>query len=170
MSRQALFQPFINVSIPSINPGTGAASTVPDYKAGTVFQADNGLYVYGQSNGATVEGYLAKFVEGTWDFDTVTTAESGSTQTPLGVCVASGGLIDNQWGWWWRGGAGGSEYVYLTTTISADTQVTTHTVAGQGSTGGDPIHNLFANASSGSGGLTLCRSGALLETNTTITN
>jgi hypothetical protein len=169
MARKAISQPYVNVSLGSVKASDGTASTVPDYAPGDKINCDSGQYIYMQANGAVVEGYLCKYVEGTYDADTCTTAESGSTATPLGVCVTSGGLVDNQWGWFWRG-LGSGEYVYLTTTIAADTQVTTHTVAGQGSTGGDPIHSLFANVSSGSGGLTLCRSSVLLCTNDTITN
>lgn len=171
--RRALIQPYVNPTLGSVNAGTGAASTVPEYTPGQIWQADSGIYVYGQANGVVAEGYACYYVEGTWDFAPVTTAISGSTNTPIGVCVVAGGLVDNQWGWFWRGGIGGTEYVYLTASISANTQLTTVTpgTAGQVTTGGDPIHNLFNNAASGgSGGLTLCRSTALLETNTTITN
>lgn len=159
MARKPLTAVFINVAL-------GSSSTTREFGAGDVVQCDSGLYVYGQANGAIAEGYLAKFVEGTYDFDTVTTAESASTQTQLGVCVAAGGLADNYWGWFWRGM--GNEEVYVTTTIAVDTQLTTHTSAGQASTGGDNVYGLFTNESSGSGGLTNCRCAGLLSTNFTV--
>lgn len=131
----------------------------------TVF-ADSGRYIYGQCNGAVVVGYLCKYVEGVYDFDTMTTAESGSTETHAGIFVGSRDAADNEFGWFWTGM--GSEEVYVTTTISADVQLTTHSTAGQVSTGGDNVFELFTNESSGSGGLTNCRSAEILRTNTTI--
>lgn len=146
---------------------TGAA--IPQFQPGERVIADSGVYQYLQANGAIAEGYLCKFVEGTFDADAVTTAESGAVNTPLGVCVTSGGLVDNQWGWFWRGE--GQDYVYLTASIAIDTQITTSAgTAGQGTTGGDPIHDLFNTVASGSAGLVLCRSASLLNTNSTITN
>lgn len=158
MARKPLSNIYINVSV-------GSSSTVPEYAPGEVVVCDSGTYVYGSANGAIAEGYVCKFVQGVWDFDTVTTSESGATNTQIGVCVASGGLADNYWGWFWRG-AGNGEYVYtLVTTI--DVQLTTATTAGLAVTSGDTIDGLYPNGSVSSEGLRLCRSSKLLETNFT---
>lgn len=163
MARKCITHPYINVALKSVD-GNGAASSVPHYKAGEVALCDSGHYVYGQANGAITEGYVCKAVAGTWDFDTVTTTESGSTNTVIGVCVASGGLADNQWGWFWRGL--GQEYVYATD-VNADVQLTTSANAGEATTGGDNIDGLFTVENNASVGLTLCRSAVLLSTNFT---
>ena len=147
-----------------INVALGSASTTPEHKPGDTVVCDSGLYVYGSANGAIDEGAICKFVEGTWDFDEITTAESGSTNTPIGVCVASGGLADNYWGWFWRGQ--GKESVYVQD-IATDTQVTTTTSAGEGGSGGDNIDSLFTNENNASAGLTVCRASRLLSTNFT---
>lgn len=169
--RKPISTAYINVTLSS--PLAAGSSTVyqPEYKLGETVVCDSGIYIYGQANGAVVEGYAAKFAEGTWDFDTVTTAESGSTQTPLGICVASGGLADNQYGWFWRGM--GYEYVYVKDSASADAQLLTTTTAGQvGDTtdGVDLIHDLFCIGAAAGAALSLARSGVLLSTNATITN
>lgn len=164
MARKCLTHPYINVALKSVD-GNGAANSIPQFAPGEKIWCDSGLYIYGSANGAVSEGYLCKFVEGTYDFDTVTTAESASANTPIGVCVASGGLADNQWGWFWRGH--GKEYVYVTD-VNADVQVTTHTNAGEGSTGGDNVDGLFTNENNASAGLTICRASGALQTNMTI--
>ena len=164
MARKCITHPYINVALGSVDYN-GAASTVPQFKPGERALCDSGVYQYGQANGAITEGFICKFVEGTFDFDTVTTTESGSTNTPLGVCVTSGGLADNQWGWFWRGQ--GSEYVYVAD-VNADVQVTTTANAGEGGTGGDNVASLFTNENNGAAGLTLCRATELLSTNPTI--
>jgi hypothetical protein len=161
----------VGVNLTAGSPLAAGSTTVyiPEYGLGDRVVADSGVYQYLQANGAVAEGYICKFVEGTFDADIVTTGESAAVNTPLGVCVTSGGLADNQYGWFWRGD--GQDYVYLTASITIDTQITTHTTAGNGSTGGDPIHDLFNTvASPGSAALTLCRSATLLNTNSTITN
>lgn len=161
----------VGVNLTAGAPLAAGSTTVyiPEYALGERVVADSGIYQYLQANGAVAEGYAAKFVEGTFDADAVTTAESASANTPLGVCVTSGGLADNQYGWFWRGD--GQDYVYLTTTISIDTQLTTGAgTAGQVTTGGDPIHDLFNTVASTTAGLYLCRSATLLNTNSTITN
>lgn len=163
MARKCITHPYINVALGSVD-GNGAASSVPQFKPGERALCDSGVYIYGQANGAITEGHLCKFVEGTFDFDSVTTAESGSTNTAIGVCVTSGGLSDNQWGWFWRGQ--GTDYVYVTD-VNADVQVTTHTNAGEGSTGGDNVDGLFTVENNSTAGLTLCRAAGLLQTNMT---
>lgn len=155
----------VNDGTVGINLSVGSASTTPEHKPGATVRADTGNYIYGSANGAVAEGAICKYVEGTFDFDTVTTAESGSTNTLVGVSVASGGLADNYWGWFWVGN--GSEEVLLATTIAADTQVTTTSSAGTGGSGGDNVYSLFTNESSGSGGLTNCRASGRLATNFT---
>lgn len=162
--RKSLTHPWINVELGSVDMN-GSASSVPQHKPGDVIYCDSGLYVYGSANGAVDEGAVCKFVEGVWDFDEVTTAESGSTETQLGICVTDGGLADNQWGWFWRGL--GTEYAYVTD-VNADVQLTTHTNAGELSTGGDNVFGLFSAENNASAGLTLVRSGRLICTNTTI--
>lgn len=157
----------INVTQPSALAAGSTTVYVPDYKLGHQIMCDSGLYVYGQANGAVAEGYLCKYVEGVWDFDTITSTESGSTQTPLGISVASGALADNQFGWFWRGL--GQEFGFVTGAIATDTQLTTTASAGILGAGGDPVHNLFTNALSATA-LCSVRSAALLEVNTTITN
>lgn len=157
MARKVLDAVYVNLSL-------GSSSTTPEYQPGEVVRADSGVYIYGQANGAIDEGAICKFVEQTWDFDEVTTAESGSTNTPLGVCVAAGGLADNYWGWFWRGC--GVEEVYVQD-IATDTQVTTTTTAGEGGSGGDNIDGLFTNENNASAGLTTCRAAGFLQTNMT---
>lgn len=169
--RKAISTAYINVRNPS--PLAAGSTTVyaPEYKLGETVVCDSGLYIYMQANGAVPEGYAAKFAEGTWDADTVTTAESGSTNTPIGICVADGGLSDNQYGWFWRGM--GYEYVYVKDSAVADAQLLTTTTAGQvGDTtdGVDLIHDLFCVGAAAGAALSLARSSVLLTTNATITN
>lgn len=160
MSRKVIDAIMINLSL-------GSASTTPEYGVGEHVNADSGVYVYMQANGAIVEGYLCKFVEGTYDADTCTTAESGSVHTPLAANVTAGGLADNFWGWFWRGGKG-QDYVYVQD-IATDTQVTTTATAGQGGSGGDNIFGLFTNENNSAAALTLCRASEIFSTNNTIT-
>lgn len=148
-----------------INLSLGSASTVPEFTPGDTVLADSGAYRYLQANGAVVEGYLCKFVEGTFDADTCTTAESGSVHTLLGANVTSGGLADNYWGWFWVGDYG-QEYVYVQD-IATDTQVTTTTTAGQGGSGGDNVDGLFTNENNAAAALTLCRATSRFCTNFT---
>lgn len=160
----------VNLALGSVDVN-GTANTIPQYTPGEVVRADSGVYIYMSANGAVAEGYAAKFAEGTWDADTVTTAESASTNTPLGICVTSGGLADNQWGWFWRGQ--GYEYVYVKDSAAADAQLLTTTTAGQvGDTtdGVDPIHDLHCIGAAAGTALSLARSSVLLSTNATITN
>lgn len=154
-----------------INLAGGSASTTPEFGPGDTVMADSGLYIYLQANGTVAEGYAVKYAEGTWDADTITTAESGTTQTAIAINVTSGGLADNYWGWFWRGL--GKEYAYVKDSASADTQMMTTTTAGQvGDTtdGTDPIHDLFTVGAAAGAALSLVRSGRLLAVNTTVTN
>lgn len=172
MSRKVLTGVAIDLAKKSALSSADSTVYLPEFVLGTQVLADSGVYIYMQANGAIAEGYIAKFIEGTWDADTITTAESGTTNTPLGVCVASGGLADNQHGWFWRGA--GSEYVYVESTVAAaDTQLLTSSTAGKvddSTNGTDPIHDLFNVAAVSSTGLNLCRSTSLLSVNATITN
>jgi len=148
------------------NVALGSSSTVPEYAPGDTVRCDSGLYVYGSANGAITVGQACKFVEGVYDFDTVTTAESGSTNTQLGICIAADGLADNYWGWFWRGM--GTEEALLATTISADAQLTTTTTPGTLGSGGDNVDGAFAVDASGSGGVVTIRAAGLLQTNMTV--
>lgn len=168
MARKVTSAVGVNLTAGALLAAGSTTVYIPEYALGERVIADSGVYQYLQANGTVAEGYICKFVEGTFDADTVTTTESGAVNTPLGVCVTSGGLADNQYGWFWRGD--GQDYVYLTTSISADTQLTTGGTAGQATTGGDPIHDLFNTTASTTAGLYLCRSATLLNTNSTITN
>lgn len=164
MARKPLTATYINVAL-------GSGSTTPEFAPGDTVLCDSGLYQYMQANGAVAEGYAVKFVEGTWDGDTVTTAESASTNTPLGICVTTGGLADNYWGWFWRGQ--GKEYVYVKDSASDNAQLLTTTTAGQvGDTtdGVDLIHDLHCVGAAAGAALSLARSTVLLSTNATITN
>lgn len=161
------------VNVRNASPLAAGSTTVyvPEYKLGETVVCDSGLYIYMQANGAVPEGYAAKYAEGTWDADTVTSAESGTTNTPVGICVADGGLVDNQYGWFWRGM--GYEYAYIKDSAVADAQLMTTTTAGQvgDSTDGlDPIHDLFCVGAAAGAALSLVRSSVLLTTNATITN
>lgn len=151
-----------------INVRLGSAGTTPEYKPGQIIPtAEGNVYIYGQANGAVAEGYGCKYVEGVFDFDPVTTAESGTTPTPIGINVTDGGLADNYWGWFWKGGSG-QEYAYVTD-IAADVQVTTGAgTAGQLTSGGDTIQNLFTNENNSTAGLTICRASGFFSTNFTI--
>lgn len=93
-----------------------------------------GHYVFAQANGAIALGALVK-ISSAGQADTVTTSESGSTPKILGIAQAL--LADNEWGWFWRGN--GSTEALVVTGNAADTALTTHTGAGELSTGGDAI-------------------------------
>lgn len=154
-----------------INLSAGSSSTVPEFTPGETVRADSGIYMYGQANGAVTEGYICKYVEGTYDFDTVTHTEGDSVNYSLGVNVTAGGLADNYWGWFWRGQ--GSEYVYVKDSASADVNMlltTTAGMVGDNTDGTDVIHDLFTNATVSAAGLALCRSTVLLSVNASITN
>lgn len=164
MARKPLTSIYVNVAL-------GSGSTTPEFQPGEAVMCDSGLYIYMQANGAVAEGYAVKYAEGTFDGDTVTTAESGTTQTAIAINVTSGGLADNYWGWFWRGL--GKEYAYVKDSAAADAQMHTTTTAGQiGDTtdGTDLIHDLFTVGSAAGAALSLVRSGRLLAVNTTITN
>lgn len=165
MARIALNQVGVNLAAKSSLQGGSTTAYNPEFGIGTQIWADSGLYIYGQANGAITEGHICKFVDGTWDFDSVTTAESGTAFTPLGVCVASGGLADNQHGWFWRGF--GKESVYVAD-VASGVQVTTTGNAGEGGSGGDYVYSLFTNENNAAAGLTSCVATGALSTNFTI--
>jgi hypothetical protein len=95
---------------------------------------DAGHYWFAQANGAVALGALVK-ISAVGQADTVTTSESGSTAKILGIAQAA--LADNEWGWFWRGN--GYTEALVVTGNAADTALTTHTGAGEMSTGGDAI-------------------------------
>lgn len=170
MARKVITGIRINLANGSVD-GNGTASSIPHYTPGETVRADSGLYIYMQANGAVAEGYICKYAEGTWDADTVTHAEGDSTNYALAVCVASGGLADNQWGWFWRGE--GYDYVYVKSSASADTQMLLSTTAGQvddTTDGTDVIHDLFTIGAAAGAALSLCRSSVLLSVNASVTN
>lgn len=153
---------------PALNADGGYT---PEFALGTEVKADSGLYKYLQANGTVAEGYAVKYLPGTNDGDTVTTAESGTTNTDIAICVASGGLADNQQGWFWVGE--GYEYAYIKDSASDAAQLLTTTTAGQvGDTtdGVDLIHDLFCLGAAAGAALSLVRSSVRLTTNATITN
>lgn len=171
MSRQCITHPYISVGAVGSVLGTDG-SYIPNYKPGQVVICDSGEYVYGSANGAVAENYLCKYVEGVWDFDTITHTEGDTAHCLLGVCVASGGLADNQWGWFWLGK--GSELVYIKSSVaSADTQLLLCTTAGQvddSTDGTDVIHDLFNVAAAAGTAAALCYSSVRLSVNASITN
>lgn len=161
----------INLTRGSTSDADGTSTSVPRHKPGQTVDCDSGRYIYMQANGAVAEGYICKFAEGTWDADTVTHTEGDTVQYALGVCVTSGGLADNQWGWFWRGL--GYEYVYVKSSALADINMLLCTTAGQvddSTDGTDVIHDLFTIGAAAGAALSLCRSGVLLSVNTSITN
>lgn len=150
-----------------INVALGSSGTIPEFGVGDVVTCDSGVYVYGSANGAIDEGALCKYTEGSFDFDEVTTAESGTTNTQCGICVTSGGLADNYYGWFWRGR--GYEEALFGGSINANTQLTTTATAGVVGTGGDNVDGLFTvDQSASGGGLYTVRAAGLLQTNMTV--
>lgn len=170
--RKAISTAYINVRNASALAAGSSTVYVPDYRLGETVLCDSGLYIYMQANGAVAEGYLCKFVEGTWDADTVTHTEGDTTNLALAICVTDGGLADNQYGWFWRGM--GTEYAYVDSTVAAaDTQLKLCTTAGRvddSTDGTDIIHDLFNVAVVSAAGLNLVRSTVLLSVNASITN
>lgn len=114
--------------------------------------ADSGVYLYAQADGAIAEGALVK-ISDVGQADSVTTAESAATPKKLGVCVAAGGLADNQYGWFWRGN--GVEEALLANGVAADTALTTTATAGVLGTGGDAVVSLVSVDANSSGAAAL---------------
>lgn len=171
MSRICFEHPYINVAQGSVDKATGASSSVPEFGPGQKIRCDSGVYRYLQANGAVIEGGICKYIPAgsTWDATPFNTSTSAQIPTDCAVCVTSGGLSDNQWGWFWIGD--GEDYVYATSTITSFLQVTTWTSAGQVAVGsGDNISDLVAIGSTTASGLRLMRSTRLLATNFTTHN
>lgn len=161
----------IDLTQASRSYATGSANSTPQWGLGTIVRADSGLYVYGQASGAIVEGYVCKFVEGTFVFDTCDHTEGDTAHVPLGICVTSGGLSDGQCGWFWRGE--GREYGYVASSSAANAQLYLTSTAGQmddSTAGQDLIHDLFTVAAGAGSATQLVYSTVLLSVNATITN
>jgi hypothetical protein len=110
------------------------AETTPGFHALERHLDRTGEYWFVQANGAIAAGAVCKITDA-GQADTVTTSESGSTAKILGIAQAA--LADNEWGWLWRGN--GYTEALVVTGNAADTALTTHTGAGELSTGGDTI-------------------------------
>lgn len=130
----------------------------------TVVQTTMGPVIWGKASAAITEGQVCYGVysSGVMTMALVTTTTSGSTGTD--VYIAHKAVASGSYGWFF-GGPFTDVQVLLLTTISADAQITTTATAGSGGGGGDNIFGLFANASSGSGGLTLCKAIGKMGTN-----
>lgn len=168
MARIAYNHPYINVAQKSVLAAGSTTVYQPDFKLGTQIQCDSGVYKYLQADGAVAEGYLVRWYPSNFDANIIDTTASGTAPTNCGICVASGGLADNQQGWFWLGD--GEEYCALASgvtslTVPLCTWTTSGLIGGAGS--GDLIWNLVAVDSSTSSGtsLRLCRSNTLLKTN-----
>jgi len=169
MARICYDHPYINVAQASVLQAGSTTVYQPDYKPGAKIKCDSGVYRYLKANGAVQEGGLAKYVatDGTsFDATPLTTAISGTVKTDGAVCVTSGGLADNQYGWFWLGE--GEEYVYCANNVVSLLILATCTsagcVAGQ-ALSGDVVSDLIAIDSSSATGLRYCRSSRLLSTN-----
>jgi hypothetical protein len=102
-------------------------------------------------------------IDEAFDIVELTTAISGTEPTKVGVPqVAIDGSATKSYGWV---AVEGPLNVDVNGTPAAGTQLTTHTVAGQASTGGDVIHGL-TNSEVGQNGITECFATAPLATNT----
>ena len=172
MARICYDHPYINVTQASVLAAGSTTVYQPDYKLGMEIRCDSGVYRYLQANGAVAEGYACKYLRsgltvGNYDATPMNGTVSAAIQTDVAVCVATGGLADNQQGWFWIGE--GEDYCFLSTAITSYTQLTagTSAVLGQlaASGSGDNIQDLIAIDSATSSGLRLCRSTKLLATN-----
>lgn len=173
MARICYNHPYINVAQKSVLAAGSTTVYQPDYKLGTEIKCDSGIYRYLQADGAISEGYVCKFLAsgaatGLYDAWVLNTTGSGTAITTCGICVAHGGLADNQQGWFWLGE--GEEYVYLASGVTSFTgPLCTWTTSGQvaAATSGDIIAELMPIDSTTSSGtsLRLCRSPRLLATN-----
>lgn len=173
MARISYNHPYINVAQKSVLAAGSTTVYQPDVKLGTEIRCDSGVYRYLQADGAIPVGYLVRFFPGgtatsNYDANLIDTTLSGTAPHALGICVAEGGLVDNQQGWFWLGD--GEEYCALASgvtslTVPLCTWTTSGLIGGAGS--GDLIWNLVAVDSSTSSGtsLRLCRSNTLLKTN-----
>lgn len=135
------------------------------YKLGTPYRNSEGLFEFVKADALLAAGDLVK-VDNDGTVEALTTAISGSEPTSVGVAMSAIPL--NGYGWVWRGDgklASGPAGVNAAAATSADIVVTTHTVAGQVSTGGDTIVGLTLTAASGAGGITACFASTLLRTN-----
>lgn len=175
MARICYDHPYINVTEKSVLQAGSTAVYQPDYKLGMEIKCDSGIYRYLQANGAVAEGYACKYLRSgltvaNFDATPMNGTTSGTTPTDVAICVATGGLADNQQGWFWIGH--GEDYCYLASAITSYTQLSagTSTTLGQlgAETSGDRVCDLIAIDSATSSGLRLCRSTRLLCTNFTV--
>lgn len=176
MARICYDHPYINVAQPSVLQAGSSTVYQPDFKPGFEIVCDSGKYKYLQANGAVSEGYLCKFIRSgqisaiaNFDATPMNGTTSAAIPTDCCICVTSGGLADNQWGWFWLGQ--GEEFVYVSTGVASYTQLTAGTssvlgtLAASGS--GDNVADLICIDSTTSSGsaLRLARSHRLLATN-----
>jgi len=183
MPRIVFNHSYMNLSLPSVSPATGTATSQPEYKPGMEVKADSGIYRYLQAQSTVSEGYVCFFerrgqTNSNYYATPGTTTDAGSAggnSKDWGVCVASGGLAVKQWGWFWLGE--GEEWAYAAGTGGAYCgNVGTWTTAGQLSVtsaltqySGRAFPDVFfidstANTSTG---LRLCRAARILVTNWT---
>lgn len=180
MARIVFNHPYVNLTQGSVDPGTGAATSQPQYKPGWEVRADSGVYRYLQATSATSEGYGVIFsragvATSNYSATNMTTSLSGSLPSDVGACVTAGGLAAKQWGWFWLGD--GEDYCYMNAVCGggyAGGNVCTFTTAGHFAAtsaltqfSGDTIADLMVIDSNTSSGLRLCRSTRLLQTNFT---
>lgn len=136
--------------------------TSAQYQLGMKVQADSGIYLYGQANGAIDEGAAVSFEVTSSDCQL---AELSTGSTGLSVGVACEALADNEHGWIWVGGAGGYENVLLAAGVSDNAALKATASAGVlDGGGGTAVVGAYAAAASGAGGLTACRSTTVLYT------
>lgn len=180
MARIVFSHPYLNLTQPSVDKGTGAATSQPEFKPGMEVKADSGTYRYLQATSATSEGYgvvwnRSGVATSIYNATNMTTALSAALPSDIGVCVTSGGLAAKQWGWFWVGD--GEDYCYMNAVCGggyAGGNVCTFTTAGHFAAtsaltqfSGDTIADLIVIDSNTSNGLRLCRSTRLLQTNFT---
>jgi len=172
MSRISFNHPYINLTLPSVDKGTGVANSSAEYKPGFEITCDSGRYAYQQAASTISEGWLSRIHRGIGYTSNpgaipVKTADIGTDQWDIGVSITPGTLATKQWGWFWMGE--GEDNVFLNSTATSFSGcLTTFTSAGQAGapTSGKPVGDLCAIDSNTSSGLRLCRSSRLLNVNT----
>lgn len=172
MARISFNHPYINLTLPSVDRGTGLATSIPEYKPGMEIMCDSGRYAYQQAASTITEGWVNRISRGIGYTSNpgaipVKTADIGTDQWDLGVSITPTSLATKQWGWFWLGE--GEDFVFLNAvTTSFSGVLTTYTSAGQvgAATSGKGISDLCAIDSNTSSGLRLCRSSRLLNVNT----
>lgn len=159
----------VHVTDPIINIDLSATSTTDTYGTGFSCKAKgvlaNGDVMWAKAGAALSEGQVCYFSPdastGVVTAALLDTTISASAPTDIGIVQKD--IASGSYGWFWVGPFQNVE-VLTTTGITAGTPLTTHTVAGTASTGGDTIAGLTPIETSVAG-LTQCIAAAKLRTN-----